>query len=88
MKALLRKGWKIFAILLVAMSVAGLGFSWFIGGRLSAPQNRPVPRPADLSVEPVKFSSLSGTTVHGWLVKPESPRAVIILQHGVRGHRH
>jgi alpha-beta hydrolase superfamily lysophospholipase len=87
MKALLRKGRKILTILLVMLSVAGLGFSWFIGGQLSAPQNRPVPRPADLPIEPVQFSSLSGTTVHGWLVKPEFPRAVIILQHGVRGHR-
>lgn len=87
MKALLRKSWKWIVILLVPTSLAGLGFSWFIGGKLSAPQNRPVPLPADLPVTPVQFASTSGTTLHGWVVRPEAPRGVIILQHGVRGHR-
>jgi alpha-beta hydrolase superfamily lysophospholipase len=73
----------IFSLILIC----GLIASWVIGGRLCAPWNHPVARPTDLPVESVSFSSNSGATIQGWLLGSETNRAVVILQHGVRGSR-
>jgi uncharacterized protein len=84
---IIRQRWKLAGALAVAGLVAGLVFSWRVGGGLCAPHNHTVPSPADLPVEPVNFASASGAMIHGWLVAPATNRSVVILLHGVRADR-
>jgi fermentation-respiration switch protein FrsA (DUF1100 family) len=61
---------------------------WLAGGILGAPCNRPVgDLPSDLVGKSVEFSSLSGSTLHGWLIPGSKGRGSIILMHGVRANR-
>jgi alpha-beta hydrolase superfamily lysophospholipase len=85
MRALLQRRWKVLCGFLVVGFAGVLIFSWLVGGQLCAPCNRSVALPADLAVEQISFPSKSGATIHGWLVTPETNRAVVILQHGIHG---
>lgn len=87
MRRLLHRRWKQIAGILITVLVVGLGVSWLVGGALCASTNHPVPAARNLAVEEVTFPSLSGTTIHGWLVVPATNRGVVILQHGVGGSR-
>lgn len=73
--------------LAVGLLVLGLIASWAVGGALCAPANHFVALPKDLAVEPVTFSSASGSTIHGWLATGSTNRGLIILQHGVRADK-
>jgi alpha-beta hydrolase superfamily lysophospholipase len=77
----------MFSTFLICGLVAGLILAWIVGGFLCAPHNHPVPAPASFAVESVSFPSNSGATIHGWLVGSQTNRAVVILQHGIRGSR-
>ena len=61
---------------------------WLAGSMLSAPANQPIGNlPADLSGQPVQFSSSSGARLHGWLIPGKKGAGVIMLMHGVRASR-
>jgi len=77
----------MFGTFLICGLVSGLILSWIVGGYLCAPRNHPVSSPANLVVESVSFPSNSGATIHGWLVGSQTNRAMVILQHGIRGSR-
>jgi len=87
MMRLVQRKWKMLGAILTLVLVCGLVATWAVGGSLCAPRNHPVAAPADLAVQPVTFSSKSGATIHGWLLGSETNRAVVILQHGIRGSR-
>jgi alpha-beta hydrolase superfamily lysophospholipase len=87
MTGLCQRRWKMLSGFLIFIGVAGLILSWVVGGRLCAACNRAVALPANLAVEQVSFPSNSGATIRGWLVVPETNRAVVILQHGVRADK-
>ncbi len=87
MSRFLQRRGKFLAALFLAGLVAAAGLIWFVGGKLCASANRAVPMVDNLAVEAVTFPSLSGATIHGWLVTPPTNHGVVILQHGVRGDR-
>ncbi len=61
---------------------------WITGTILCSPVNQEVGNfPVDLVLSPVQFSSLSGTTIHGWFIRGKENAGVIILMHGVRANR-
>jgi fermentation-respiration switch protein FrsA (DUF1100 family) len=57
------------------------------GSRLIAPVRYHGPEPSDLPVEEVRFKSLTGSELVGWLAGPESASSAVVLMHGVRGNR-
>lgn len=67
--------------------IASATVAWKVGGELTAPANHPIAAPKDSRFEDVVFPSQSGATIHGWLISPNAPHGVIILQHGIRGDR-
>ena len=71
----------------VILLVAGLCFSWFVGGSLIAPANRAVTLPTDFAGTEVNFPSASGATLRGNFLKGQPGRGIVILMHGVRGNR-
>jgi alpha-beta hydrolase superfamily lysophospholipase len=82
-----QRHWKFVIGCIILFLIGGLTFSWIVGGELCAPANHAVITPSALAVENVSFPSTSGATIHGWLVTPDEPRGVVILQHGIRGDR-
>ena len=59
-----------------------------VGSILVARSNRKVsPPPAHLRAEPVTITSPSGETLAGWVFVPASPRAAVVVLHGVRANR-
>jgi alpha-beta hydrolase superfamily lysophospholipase len=87
MSGFFRRRWRWIVGFAVTFSVLGLIISWKVGSALCAPHNHPVALPKDLAVEQVSFPSDSGATIHGWLIASETNRAIVILQHGVRGSK-
>ncbi|QDV05332.1 Alpha/beta hydrolase family protein [Planctomycetes bacterium Poly30] len=82
----------LFGLLLIG-GLAGLGSSWWMAGRLSAPApSSIVAPPAGLEVEAFTATDARGRSVRGWCVAAEgvgaeAPRGVVILLHGIRGNR-
>ncbi len=82
-----QRKWKLIGSLSVAILILSLVSAWIFGGLYSAPCNHAVALPENLPVEPVTFPSQSGAMIHGWLVVPQTNRAVVILQHGVHADK-
>ena len=78
------KGMVVFLFLLV---LAGLGFSYWMGGQLVAPQPALIgPAPDDLYAETVVIPGQAGST-HGWWISGDADKASILLLHGIRANR-
>ena len=78
------KGMVVFLFLLV---LAGLGFSYWIGGQLVAPQPMLIgPAPDDLYAETVVITGQAGST-HGWWISGDTDKASVLLLHGIRANR-
>lgn len=69
------------------MGIAGLVFSWLVGSALTAPAPSAVALPTGFEGTGVQFRSASGATLKGNLLRGSPGRGVVILMHGVRGHR-
>jgi fermentation-respiration switch protein FrsA (DUF1100 family) len=68
--------------------LASGGALWFIGGELSAAVPRSIgAAPAWLAADGVRFSSESGSLIHGWFSPGVPGRGAVLLLHGVRGDR-
>jgi alpha-beta hydrolase superfamily lysophospholipase len=87
MKRYFQRRWKIFAALWLAGMTVVCGVAWWVGDKESAPMNHAIAEANDLKVERVTFSSMSGATIHGWLVTPATNLGVVVLQHGLHGSR-
>ena len=67
--------------------LAGLGFSYWMGGQLVAPQ--PVligSAPDDLRAEAVVIPGQAGS-IHGWWISGDADKASVLLLHGIRANR-
>jgi uncharacterized protein len=84
-----KRGILRFVFLGFIVAVVGLvTVAWYVGGKLSAPANRPVGTPpASLAAASVTFSSSSGSLIHGWMSQASPGQGAILLLHGVRGNR-
>jgi fermentation-respiration switch protein FrsA (DUF1100 family) len=72
----------LLAVLLAVGAVLG------VGSILVAPSRRKVlPPPTHLHGESVTLTSLSGERLAGWVFIPTSPRAAVVVLHGVRANR-
>jgi len=79
---------NLFGAVFFAAIIIGLIFVWNIGGVLVAPANRPIgDPPPGLHAQPVEFSSVSGATIHGWLIAGQPGKGVVVLMHGVHANR-
>jgi uncharacterized protein len=78
------KGMAVFLFLLV---LAGLGFSYWLGGQLVAPRPAQIgPAPNDLPVESVLILDQPGP-IHGWWISGDADKASVLLLHGIRANR-
>ena len=78
------KGMVVFLFLLV---LAGLGFSYWVGGQLVAPRPVPIdPAPDDLHAESVLIPGQPGP-IHGWWISGDADKASVLLLHGIRANR-
>lgn len=76
------------AVAAIVGIVAFVGASLGVGTILVARSSRRVPPPpAHLSAETVVLTSDSGERLAAWLFVPESPRAAVVVLHGVRANR-
>jgi pimeloyl-ACP methyl ester carboxylesterase len=74
-------------VLYAAFILLGLAVVWLAGSYISAPHNRTVTLPSDLSCEPVGFKNDSAPSIQGSLIRGEPGKGAIILMHGFRGSR-
>jgi pimeloyl-ACP methyl ester carboxylesterase len=75
-------------VLLTLAGFSGLGFSWYVGGAMIEPANRPVgPPPPELGASTVTFPSQSGSTIHAWFARGMPGRGAVLLLHGIGGDR-
>lgn len=73
---------------LFAVFGIAVGALWVTSGELVAPARANIGAPPSwLGAESVEFGTSSGSTVHGWLARPKSPTATVVLLHAVRGSR-
>ena len=61
--------------------------AWWVGDRLTAPANRPVPAPADLAVESVRIPEAGPPGLAAWWVPASPERGVVLLLHQIRVDR-
>lgn len=61
--------------------------SWWMGTRLTAAANRPVPGPADLAVESVRIPEAGSPGLAAWWVQANPERGVVVLLHSIRVDR-
>ncbi len=79
--------WRAFIALVVAI-VVGLAISWFVAGRLVAPDPHTIGSPpADFDAETVQIPSNSGSVLAGWYVPQSEPKGAVLLLHGIRANR-
>ncbi len=58
------------------------------GEVLSQPHHRPVgPAPADLPAIPVRFDTVLGQSLSGWLVRGDAGAGAVLLLHGIGADR-
>jgi len=74
-------------VLYAAFILLGLAVVWLAGSYISAPHNRTVTLPSDLSCEPVGFKNDSAPSIQGSLIRGEPGKGAIILMHGFHGSR-
>lgn len=71
--------------------ILGLGAAWWLGGKLTQPARyEQIELPSGLAVEPFELRDARGSVVRGWnapQVGEQPARGVVILLHGIRGHR-
>ncbi len=73
---------------MVVTVVVGLTISWFVAGRLVAPNPQSVGAPpADFDAEIVQIPSDSGSTLAGWYALQAEPKGAVLLLHGIRSNR-
>jgi pimeloyl-ACP methyl ester carboxylesterase len=71
----------------VAIAV-GLTVSWYVAGRLVAPDPDAIgAQPADFDAEVVQISSDSGSVLAGWYAPQSKPKGAVLLLHGIRSSR-
>lgn len=76
----------IFPVLVLA--VLGGGLFWFVGGALINPTQQKIgAAPIDLSGDDISIIDASGHIIHGWKIKGDEGRGVVLLLHGVRSDR-
>lgn len=78
------------ALTITAYLVIGLIgiFLWMFGTAFIGPfpyQNQPIPE--DLAVEIVDFEDEAGTDLKGWLVAGEAGKGIVLVLHGLGGHK-
>ena len=61
--------------------------SWWMGTRLTAAANRPVPAPADLAVESVRIAEADSAGLAAWWVQANPERGAVVLLHSIRVDR-
>ncbi len=61
--------------------------SWWMGTRLTAAANRPVPAPADLAVESVRIPEASAAGLAAWWMEANPERGAVVLLHSIRVDR-
>ncbi|HEY7041007.1 MAG TPA: alpha/beta hydrolase [Methylomirabilota bacterium] len=61
--------------------------SWWMGSRLTAAANRPVPAPADLAVESVRIPEASSAGLAAWWAPADPERGAVVLLHSIRVDR-
>jgi alpha-beta hydrolase superfamily lysophospholipase len=84
----LKRKVKIISAVLVVAVVAFAVFAWHEGSVLIKPANCEIGKPpADLPVQSAQFPSSSGATLHGWVIRGQSGKGVVILLHGIRANR-
>ena len=68
-------------------ALGGLGVSWWLGGRLTAPANAPVgPKPPDLELDDVEFES-GRARVRGWWQRGKPGGGAVVLLHPMGDNR-
>jgi fermentation-respiration switch protein FrsA (DUF1100 family) len=72
--------------MLLAGVVVAAG-SWWMGSRLTATANRPVPAPADLAVESVRIPEADSAGLAAWWVPADPERGAVVLLHSIRVDR-
>lgn len=73
---------------IIAVLALAVGIVLGVGSILVAPSHRKVlPPPTHLNGESVTLTSLSGERLAGWVFVPTSPRAAVVVLHGVRANR-
>ncbi len=86
-----RKKWGRILILLILFPIAFYAFIvvFLAWSTVSPKPSRMGDNPGEfrMNYEQVNFNSKDGTPLSGWYCKPEKPRAVIILCHGVDSNR-
>lgn len=83
-----RRRWKRFGVAAGLGALGGLGASWWLGGRLTAPRNAPVgPKPEDFELEDVEFACASNDRVCGWWRAGERGKGAVVLLHALRDNR-
>jgi fermentation-respiration switch protein FrsA (DUF1100 family) len=76
------------ALALIIGAVALGSFSWYMGGKLSAPATRTIGAlPPSLVALEVTFPSESGAVIRGWISTGVPGRGAVLLLHGVRSDR-
>lgn len=79
---------KLISYAVVGSLAVLVGVSWYASGQLTAPAAAQIGEPPSwLDAKVIRFSSDSGSTIHGWLAAAAEPRAAIVLLHPVRGNR-
>jgi alpha-beta hydrolase superfamily lysophospholipase len=72
---------------LFLLVLAGLGFSYWVGGQLVAPRPAPIGSAADdLHAESVVIPGQPGS-IHGWWISGDVDKASVLLLHGIRANR-
>jgi alpha-beta hydrolase superfamily lysophospholipase len=75
------------ALFLLLLALLGLGFSYWVGGKLVAPRMALVgPAPDDLHAESVIIPGRAGS-IHGWWISGDADKASVMLLHGIRANR-
>jgi fermentation-respiration switch protein FrsA (DUF1100 family) len=71
---------------LLGAAVVAAG-SWWMGTRLTAAANRPVPVPADVAVESVRIPEASSAGLAAWWIEANPERGAVVLLHSIRVDR-
>ena len=80
--------WKIAGIFFFTAVILGAILVWNVGSILTNPEQSTIGDPPNgLAAESVKFSSASGSMIHGWLVTAQPSKGVVVLMHGIRSNR-
>jgi fermentation-respiration switch protein FrsA (DUF1100 family) len=74
---------------LAVLGVTALGMAalaWYVGSKIVAPANHPVPLPQDFPAEQVSIPG-NGHSIAGWWLEGGADSPVVLLLHGIRADR-